>query len=361
MADYLSRIANLTCIETIERFRSDQEGQLRKYDTIRLEVTLVNNRELFSKLGAAKIEVSDVSEFNGGGAIESGLFAAYAHGVFQENWATYHYAGEEMLRNRRTARYNYEVPLPGSGYRISIGGRQAVLPYSGSFWVDGKTLEVMRLTVHPNGLPRWSGIWNVQQTIDYARVRLSGADYRLPHRAEMTVLGMSWGQTQNVTEFTHWLRYVVESALVIEGESPATSKAEQALELPLGLELSTRFDTEISLEEAVEGDPIAAVLERDAVLKGRRIVPAGAKLTGRIRGIEHLPSGDYRLSLEFAQLESSARRVRFLARLTGVNSPSGVMRSKTDSSLLSVADLRTRGSRLHLGRDLILVWRTGWI
>src|SRR5262249_60510604 len=140
-------------------------------------------------------DVSDVREFNRGGSIESGLYAAFAQGVFQQNWPTYFYAGEETLRDRRAVRYNYQVPLLGSGYRISAGGQLVTVPFSGSFWAHGETLEVMRLTIPPNEVPVGLGIRSILQTIDYAKVRLSGAEYLLPQQAETITMAISGAKT----------------------------------------------------------------------------------------------------------------------------------------------------------------------
>jgi hypothetical protein len=125
MAGHLSHIANLTCLETIRRSRSDRIGRMVKNDTLRLEVAFVDGKELFSRLGADKFGDRGIGEFGAGGAIESGLFASLARGVFMQKWPTYRYAGEEDIRGRHAVRYNYEAPLLGSGYEMNIGGERA--------------------------------------------------------------------------------------------------------------------------------------------------------------------------------------------------------------------------------------------
>src|SRR5882762_5619802 len=76
MKEHLLRIANFTCLETIERSGPDQTGRMTKRDTLRLEVAFVDGKELYSWLGAGKFEESNIAAFTKGGTIGSGLFAS---------------------------------------------------------------------------------------------------------------------------------------------------------------------------------------------------------------------------------------------------------------------------------------------
>jgi hypothetical protein len=362
MAEHLSHIANFTCLETIRRSRSDRFGQMLKSDTLRLEVAFVDGKELFSRHGADKFEDRGIGELVAGGAIESGLFASLARGVFLQKWPTYRYAGEEVLRGRRAVRYNYEVPLLGSGYELNIGGERALVGFSGSFWADAETLQVMRLSVNADDIPFRLRIVKAVQSIDYDRVRLNETDFLLPERAEMDLEELSGGKSRNQTEFSHWLRYVGESTLVFDDSTSKGAAAEESkLRLPAGLVLVTRLETEIGSDRALVGDRITATVEQDARSKQKLIVPAGATLEGRIRAIEKTAdaSGNSTLTLEFSELQIAGRRIRFFARLSEVKSSSGEARKITDEGLLGVAALQIRGSRFRLSHDLRLVWKMG--
>src|SRR6266566_4241268 len=128
MKEHLTRIANLTCLQTIQRSRSDRTGRMQSSDMLHLEVAFVDGKELFSRSGASKFGDRDIGEFGRGGTIESGLFASLAHGV--------------------------------------VG-------FSGAFWADAETLQVMRLRVHADDVPLTLGIYEAIQTIDYTRVLLN--------------------------------------------------------------------------------------------------------------------------------------------------------------------------------------------
>ena len=78
MAENLDRLPNYTCEQTIERSR--RRAPARKFellDTVRLEVALVENRELYGWPGANRITESDLSNLVGG-TIGNGDFGLLA-------------------------------------------------------------------------------------------------------------------------------------------------------------------------------------------------------------------------------------------------------------------------------------------
>jgi hypothetical protein len=263
------------------------------------------------------------------------------------------------VSGRRTVRYTYQVPLQGSGYEIKIGTKHALVGFSGSFWADADTLQVMRLSVRADDIPLTLGIYGAVQTIEYTRVRLSETDFLLPQSAETTISELSGGESRNRTEFSHWLRYESESTLVFEGAPSSSSNPDAKIELPPGLVLSTRLDTEIRSERALVGDRITATVDQDAKWKGEPIVPSGSTLTGRIRSIEKPadPSGNCTIALEFSELQIGNRRVRFFARLSEGKSTSNEVRKVTAGDLLGVGELQIRGDRFRFSRELHLIWK----
>src|ERR1700730_18633788 len=102
-AENLERLPNYTCTQTIERYR--RRGKARKFeplDTLRLEVALVEGKELFSWPGAGKFEEKGIGEIvGGGGAIGNGSFALHAKSIFLSRWPTFTYFGETNLNSRR--------------------------------------------------------------------------------------------------------------------------------------------------------------------------------------------------------------------------------------------------------------------
>src|ERR1700692_4299826 len=88
----LSRQPNYTCVETVERTR--RSGPSRKFqlqDTLRLEVALVDGKEMFGWPGARKFEDTDLRNMVHEGAIGNGNFALHARAIFNGNAATIQY------------------------------------------------------------------------------------------------------------------------------------------------------------------------------------------------------------------------------------------------------------------------------
>lgn len=157
IADHLTKLPNYTCLQTIERSRRRApSNRYELVDTIRLEVALVGNRELFAWPGAGEFEEKELREMVHGGATGTGNFALHAYSVFLSNAPTFTYAGEETRDKRRTFRFDYHVPFISSGYRLRIPPHEAIVGYQGSFWADAETLDLVRLEVHADKIPR---IW----------------------------------------------------------------------------------------------------------------------------------------------------------------------------------------------------------
>src|ERR1700694_2080018 len=106
-AENLQRLPNYTCTQTIER--SHRSGKARKFeplDTLRLEVALVEGKELFSWPGAGKFEDKGIGEIvGGGGAIGNGSFALHAKSIFLTRWPSFTHFGETNLNGRQAVRY----------------------------------------------------------------------------------------------------------------------------------------------------------------------------------------------------------------------------------------------------------------
>src|ERR1700736_5530437 len=154
-AENLRRLPNYTCTQTIERARrAPKARRFETLDTLRLEVALVEGRELFSWPGAGKFEERGIGEIVGpGAAIGNGSFALHARSVFLSRPPKFTPVGDTILNGQHTVRYDYRVPQMLSGFQIRVGDHQALVEYHGSFWVDAETLDLIRLEVHVDDIP----------------------------------------------------------------------------------------------------------------------------------------------------------------------------------------------------------------
>jgi hypothetical protein len=372
----VARLPNYTCLETIargqrapERFVVAVPGKsvpFRRTDVVRLEVAEVGHDELFAHPGEHDFQKREISEFVRGGLIGNGIFSLFAHNVFLSNIATYKFRGEEPLDGRALIHFDYKVPQMLSGYRFTTTRGRAIIGYHGSFWVDPKSLDLVRMDIIADDIPPELGVADSRDRIDYSRVHIGGADALLPQSAEMTVLLNGAGASRNQIAFTHCREYGVES--VIKFDDPAESGESAGLlgssyvDLPPGLQLILALDAPIDAATAHIGDLITAIVETDAKHKNALAVPKDAVVTGRLRRLEvHKEGWPYVLAgLEFTQIEFNGKQSRFFAELQRIILPEGSNGPKRviDRELPGVGMISAMGNNLLLPKGTRLIWKT---
>src|ERR1700747_3333399 len=83
MSQILRRQPNYTCLETVERARrAGAGGKFQTEDLLRIEVALVDGKEMFAWPGSKQFEDRDLREFVPSGMFGSGDFALHARIVF---------------------------------------------------------------------------------------------------------------------------------------------------------------------------------------------------------------------------------------------------------------------------------------
>jgi hypothetical protein len=306
----LAQVPNYTCLETIQR--SAMAGHANTFsplDTVLLEVSTVGDKELLAWPGARQFEDADISSFAGRGLMGSGIFAMHARNVFLRETTTIRYFGDEEMEGRPVARFDFRVPEAWSGYQIQANGASAKVGTSGSFWIDPDSLELMRMEVRADEKPAALGIERTGTLIDYARMRIGDADALLPQDAQLVLRLVSGEVLRNEIQFSHCHEYRTESTIRFDMPNPSPSAAAPAarrVDLPAGLTVSIELETAIDSSTAHVGDLLRGHVTNDVRRKGKAIIiPKGAIVTGRIRGLERLTSSKpgFDLTIELADLE----------------------------------------------------------
>jgi hypothetical protein len=383
-AENLQRLPNYTCTQTIER--SLRRGKAKKFepvDTLRLEVALVDGKELFSWPGAGKFEERGIGEIVGaGGAIGNGSFALHAKSVFLSRSPTFTYAGETTLNGRRAIRFDYRIPQMLSGYQIRIGRNQAFVEYHGSFWVDADTLDLIRLEVLADKPPPSLNLAEASDTMEYQRATIGGGDFLLPQSSELVMIDLMGNANRNRTQFSACRQYAGESKLsfaepTTDVAAPAPTPEAKPIRLPPGLTVEVRLKTPIQSGRSATGDPITALVGRDVKKDGEIVAPKGAVLTGRITRLEKR-KGDqqdyYIVGLDFSTIEFDNRTGDFRASLqdSGMpqnsragpgRGPAGARRQMLDdnvpgASLTAGSVFVVHSSHVSLPRGHSMLWRT---
>jgi hypothetical protein len=369
MMETLTRQPNYTCLETIERWQ--RSGLARTYtflDRLRLEVALVDGKEMFAWPGSQRFEDHDIREWVPSGTFGTGEFAAHSRVVFGSNAATFEPRGEQDFsksdrETRRAVRFDFTVPQLVSGYRIRTGVAEAVVGYRGSFYVDPQSLDLMRLEVFADDLPASLKLKSVSDRMNYARIPIGEGDFLLPESSEVVLVDLAGHQERNELHFTACRKFTGQSKLSFDDAEPAPLAApaqKSELELPRNLEIALSLTDDINLEAAAIGDPVKARLRDDLKLRGRLLLAKGATASGRISRLERHPNFTV-LGLIFTDLDSSAGHARL--ELQFDRAVSGTV-TQSRSWWVSFSPMEHEGliplpaGRKRLMRGALTLWRT---
>ena len=169
MRETLARLPNCSCLETVHREHQPAGGRMRPLDTIRLEVLYSDRKEYYASPGDRRFDDSSPSAFIGSGTIGNGHFALFlSEVVSQGSSLSYEYKGEELLRGRSLARYDYRVPVNQSGHTITLSEGTGTVGSKGSFWADPATYEIVRISVEAEDIPPMLPVRAYVTSIDYS-------------------------------------------------------------------------------------------------------------------------------------------------------------------------------------------------
>jgi hypothetical protein len=355
---------NYTCIETIERSsRAKLTNKLKIVDTLRLEVALVQGREMFAWPGSKKFEDSDLTQMVTSGAIGNGNFGTHAQALFGGRAATFHYLGQEDFQGKKSIRFDYNVPQMLSGYSIRVATARAIVGYHGSFYADPSTFDIERIDVQADNIPPQLLLASTEDKIDYAVTRIGDGDFLLPAQSELTMIAMHGGEEQNRVKFTACRQFSGESVVTFEeppaGKPDAAPIPTREFDLPEGLDVLLVLIKEIDLQTTAIGDPIYARVDHDVKQKGQLVIPKGATANGRVVRLEKYDNYSI-LGIEFSEIEAPGIRARMKGNLTSTVGPVGPRRALSPRTprLPGEGIIPMNATQRHLAKGCIMFWRT---
>ena len=370
-------LPNYSCLETMERLIDGPTGQIEFRERLRLEVLFAETTELFAWPGSSEFTSEPLQNWIGAGAIGNGDFVTELLNLFVISAATVKYAGLEPRDQRALHRFDFHVPILNSGYTLTIQGKSATTAYSGSFWVDQGSLDIVRLDTRAEAIPSDLDCSEAHQSVTYGRVRLGIRERLLPSAGELAIVSRDGHESRNTIGFSNCRQYTASSSLSFNTPpdivAAAGSRTKRAL--PAGLALVLRLEQPISVSESAAGDQIMARLDK-VVNDGSIVLPKGTRILGRIRRLEqHLSSPAWILvGLQFFAVETPDGLITFSARLTGPRATPDTMQVvnnrfeslpgaagldiQDDGIRTGVGSFRVPGKELRVGRGLRTIWKT---
>lgn len=361
---HLQRQPNYTCVETVERsHRLGPTHKFRLQDTLRLEVALVNGKEMFAWPGSRKFEDTDLRIIVPDGAIGNGNFALHARSIFESIAARFDYRGDARIDNRPSVRYDFRVPRLLSGYQLRVSDRAAIVGYHGWFYADPQSLDIQRIEVFADDIPRELGLAHTGDRMDYGRMPIGEGEFLLPLSSELSMVDRDGQEHRNHVRFSSCRQFTGESVLTF-GDPPAEAEAHatiEQIELPANLGITLSLINQLDIHSAAVGDPVRARLQNDLKHKGRVLFAKGAVATGRITRLEK--HDDYTmLGLEFSELESAGARARLQAKLESIGGAEllGPNRRIVPAAISRPGEglIPLRTGRVQLSRGVLMSWRT---
>ncbi len=321
--DTVGRLPKYMCTQTIDRSQYEpaaglagrqcepsarKQLRLTTSDRLRLDVAVSAGHEMYSWVGESRFEDRTLFQLVRTGALSTGSFASFLMVVFRDDEASFAYKGETAEAGRQLAEFEFRVPAQSSHYIFSGAGARVTTGYFGSIFVDPETADLVRLAVHTEALPAETGACESSSTLDYSRVRLNGAGFLLPNRAQLHILDGNGLDMENSTIYSDCHEFLGESTLRFDsGPEPGTPEAAKAAayELPSGLPFTIALTGNVNQTTAA-GDKVTAKLTA-AITGGNRqvLVPKGAAVTARIVQIRrfYVPEPSLRLVLKLETVE----------------------------------------------------------
>lgn len=321
------------CLETVERYeRSSLKSQFRHLDTLQLEVAVIANKEVYGWPGAETFADVTPAEIVGVGMVSTGEFMQLLRAVFVGGTSVITWRGEEEIAGRRALRYDYTLPMFGYRSKVTLAAGSGDVSLRGSFWADAETLELLRLESRAEEIPPTLPLHEMTSRIDYGRMDIQGRKVWLPQSAELRLLELSGRETRNRIEFSHCRAYAAVARLTFDDPGPAQAAVPAKLErvdLPEGVVLELRLETEVDSTKTGVGDAVVARLVADATYKKKVLIPAGALVRGRLRRMERSRElkPHFVVGFEFMTIESEKVRGRFFGVLEEVQSVAGLART----------------------------------
>jgi hypothetical protein len=346
VADRMSRIPRYLCTETVDRTTLGPDAfynngdtiscasllsaapkhktkmQLISADRLRLDVAIIDNIETYSWVGEGRFQDQSLSEMVKMGATSTGSFGSFLQAIFLSDSASFAYKGEAEWKGRHGLEYSFTVPLWRSSYVVANQTVSRRTAFSGSFTVDGETLDLLRVEIQADALAPELHMCALVTTLDYAPIRMNDLDFLLPSESSTQLINTNGRESRNRTAFSSCHQFLGESKLIFDDPAATTEVSgapKHAIEIPAGLTLSIALAQGIDPAKEAAGDMVKGVLKQAINVPSSGLaIPRGTTLNGRICQLLVMygeePTVDFGVKWESLELDGAAHLLELAVR-----------------------------------------------
>jgi hypothetical protein len=337
IASTTQRLLKCTCLETIERsyyepsekvnahvmtedptnscdakeFGGNGSLSLEVKDRLRLGVTVLGEKEIYSWAAASRFDSRSVFQLVSSGPIHMGSFGTYLPDIFENPGTRITFAGKKNEGSGEVFEYTFEVPAKVSHYSVGTEKAWRITGYHGSFQIYSATAELARLVDETEQLPPEARMCRARSRFDYHYMLIGDDEFLIPRESRVDTLSGSANETSSIITFSDCREYAAESSLRFDAQETAASVkpgSQVPARLPAGLSLTLALSGSIDPATAAAGDAVSAKVSTTvrAPHSNKILVPAGAIAHGRILQMEHQYSSKrFLISIRFDTLEAN--------------------------------------------------------
>jgi hypothetical protein len=116
--------------------------------------------------------------------------------------------------------YDLTVKQEDSRWNVKFDGNSIYPAYKGSVWIDSESLRILRIEMVATDLPGDYPMDNIEMTVDYGPVTISGREYVLTNRSEnLACQRQTRNCSRNVIDFRNYRKFEVESSVATTDSS----------------------------------------------------------------------------------------------------------------------------------------------
>jgi hypothetical protein len=290
-----------SCDDTVaDARRGGWRRSLSSADRLRLDVAVSHEHpgmenEMYSWRGENRFNERDLFDFVRGGAVSTGSFTSMLTSIFGNSAARFTYNGDSTRGGRLLSEFGFHIPREKSQYLYVFGPsreRNVAMAYDGTVFVDPQNGDLTRLEIRTEEPPEETGVCELNQDLEYARVHLKDSDFLLPSEAQVTVIHTDGTEAHNRITYSACHEFHGEATVRYEDGTEAERAVTETpvqtapFSLPAGLPFKVVFTDRIDTATAAAGDLIRGRLKTAIRDRNEKLLVAeGTPVTGRILGI----------------------------------------------------------------------------